>query len=548
MSLENEADRAVPDIEQAAEHIEQTPADGSSDGEGGERTAREKLKKTSIAGLVQSSETKAGTTSESVNAESVAETHREDTSRGRPSKKRSFEDLQTEDAGAGLENGGPPVPKKGLHKRMRSREVSGSDDVAGIEKLEDIASPVREETDAEAKQSPGGPGVLVDATEKGQEPKATETDAQDVTAKTESGAVDAAAEKSDASEPTKTSSSADKSQAQAKIPLSSAFANTSTASPFSHVKSPSRETATLSSPGKSTSTSAFASSGLSAFASSEKSPFGAVGSTAKASGGFGGSAGPSGFGSSSGGFGSASPFATKPASGFGSGGVFGGVFGGAKPFGSGGVSSFAGPAGSASSFGKAKPIGTANNDDEEGSDNGEDNDEKPETEEDVQQDPRFKQQERLETGEEDEQTIFQCRAKLYHFDKEWKERGAGVFKINIRYESKTIGEDAEGEAEKTAGEEEEEDDVEAGGQTEFSTVERKARLIMRTDGVHKVVLNTPVFKDMKVGTGDGKEPSGKTMLIAGLDEGKPSLFQIKVGKEDAVREMYHKIRELQEDL
>lgn len=138
----------------------------------------------------------------------------------------------------------------------------------------------------------------------------------------------------------------------------------------------------------------------------------------------------------------------------------------------------------------------------------------------------------VETGEEDEQTIFQCRAKLYHFDKEWKERGAGVFKINIRYESKTIGEDAEGEAEKTAGEEEEEeeDDVEAGGQPEFSTVERKARLIMRTDGVHKVVLNTPVFKNMKVGTGDGKEPNGKTMLIAGLDEGKPSLFQIKVSK------------------
>ncbi|EHY52964.1 hypothetical protein HRR83_006203 [Exophiala dermatitidis] len=544
MSLENEAGRAVPDIEQAAEHIEQTPGDGSSDGEGGERTARERLKKTSIAGLVQSSEARAGTTNESVNAESVPATHREDTSRGRPSKKRSFEDLQTEDARAGLENGGPPVPKKGLHKRMRSREVSGSDDVAEIEKLEDIASPVREETDAEAKQSPSGPGVLVDATEKGDEPKTTETDAQDVTAKPETGAVDAAAEKP------KNSSSTEKPQPQAKIPPSSAFANTSTASPFSNVKSPSKETATVSSPEKSTSTSAFASSGLSAFASSEKSPFGAVGSTAKVSGGFGGSAGPSGFGSSSSGFGSASPFATKPASGFGSGGVFGGVFGVAKPFGSSGLSSFAGPAGSASSFGKAKPIGTANNDDEEGSDNGEDNDEKPETEEDVQQDPRFKQQERLETGEEDEQTIFQCRAKLYHFDKEWKERGAGVFKINIRYESKTIGEDAEGEAEKTAGEEEEEeeDDVEAGGQPEFSTVERKARLIMRTDGVHKVVLNTPVFKNMKVGTGDGKEPNGKTMLIAGLDEGKPSLFQIKVGKEDAVREMYHKIRELQEDL
>jgi Ran-binding protein 3 len=51
---------------------------------------------------------------------------------------------------------------------------------------------------------------------------------------------------------------------------------------------------------------------------------------------------------------------------------------------------------------------------------------------------------------------------------------------------------------------------------------------MRTDGVHRLVLNTPVFKDMNVGTHDGKEPSGRTMHLTGLEEGKPRGFQVKV--------------------
>ena len=41
----------------------------------------------------------------------------------------------------------------------------------------------------------------------------------------------------------------------------------------------------------------------------------------------------------------------------------------------------------------------------------------------------------VNTGEEDEETIFSCTAKLYHFEKEWKESGVGDFKINIRYEA-----------------------------------------------------------------------------------------------------------------
>ena len=94
---------------------------------------------------------------------------------------------------------------------------------------------------------------------------------------------------------------------------------------------------------------------------------------------------------------------------------------------------------------------------------------------------------------------------------------------------------------------------------------------MRTDGVHRVVLNTPVFKGMKFGTPEGGEPTGKTINITGMEGGKPALFILKVsaipviyaflrvercmrltepqiGKEDVVKDLYHKIQDLQDDL
>jgi Ran-binding protein 3 len=105
------------------------------------------------------------------------------------------------------------------------------------------------------------------------------------------------------------------------------------------------------------------------------------------------------------------------------------------------------------------------------------------------------------TGEEAEETMFSCRAKLFHFEKEWKERGVGTVKLNIHYAVK-------------------EDPAEA--------PEQRARLIMRTDGVHRVVLNTPVFKGMKFGTPECKEPNGKTLNLTGMENGKPALFLLKV--------------------
>lgn len=103
----------------------------------------------------------------------------------------------------------------------------------------------------------------------------------------------------------------------------------------------------------------------------------------------------------------------------------------------------------------------------------------------------------VETGEEGEETVFSCKAKLFHFTgKEWKERGIGTFKLNVT---------------------EDENGLWTG-----------ARLIMRTVGVFRVVLNTPVFKGMKVGDLEGKEPAGKTINLAGVEDGKPVPLILKV--------------------
>lgn len=143
----------------------------------------------------------------------------------------------------------------------------------------------------------------------------------------------------------------------------------------------------------------------------------------------------------------------------------------------------------------------------------------------------------VETGEEGELTVFSCKAKLYHFTgKEWKERGIGTFKLNVT--------EAENESRKTA------------------------RLIMRTVGVFRVVLNTPVFKGMKIGDNAGREPTGKMINLAGVEKGKPVPLMLKVsllylstgsnnkkltlawqvGAAEVAKELYRKIQEVQQRL
>jgi len=68
------------------------------------------------------------------------------------------------------------------------------------------------------------------------------------------------------------------------------------------------------------------------------------------------------------------------------------------------------------------------------------------------------------TGEEDEETVYQVRGKLFVLSEQnqWSERGTGLLKLNVRK-------------------------TDSGG----------ARLVMRKDAVYTVLLNAVLFKGMK---------------------------------------------------
>lgn len=58
----------------------------------------------------------------------------------------------------------------------------------------------------------------------------------------------------------------------------------------------------------------------------------------------------------------------------------------------------------------------------------------------------------------------------------------------------------------------------------------KARFLMRADGSHRVVLNTPVKKEIKFGTPSGGPPTNGFIYFLGTFDGRSNLemLQIKV--------------------
>ena len=84
------------------------------------------------------------------------------------------------------------------------------------------------------------------------------------------------------------------------------------------------------------------------------------------------------------------------------------------------------------------------------------------------------------TGEEDEDTIFQCRAKLYVLIEEqgkeaaWREQGTGQIKINVPQKQKKIKADGD----------------------DGSSAPTGPRLVMRREGVYKLILNALVWGKM----------------------------------------------------
>ncbi|KAK2044069.1 PH domain-like protein [Colletotrichum somersetense] len=275
--------------------------------------------------------------------------------------------------------------------------------------------------------------------------------------------------------------------------------------------------------------SAFASSGFAKLAASSASPFGSLGSATKGSvfGGSASSASPFGGLSSSkpaipapaptpalsfGGTGAASsPFASvKPAGtngGFGS--AFGNAFGGglgSKP-----LTSFSKTGESSFKTEKAaKPFGAPDSDADEGSDEDADDvaeaasesgdkDEKEESDKEESKAVDDKKRTRLQKitvddGEAGEATILQVRAKIFYLEKEvgWKERGSGMLKINVPeacVQFDEAGVPVPGSFDASGLEE----DPEAGD----NKGHKVARLIMRQDQTHRILLNTVILPVMQ---------------------------------------------------
>ncbi|KAJ5739217.1 hypothetical protein N7533_012001 [Penicillium manginii] len=284
--------------------------------------------------------------------------------------------------------------------------------------------------------------------------------------------------------------SEERDQTTNKLFSASAFASAAD-SPFAKLagaKSPFSTDSPATTEDKPASSSAFAGSALGGFAGSEKSPFGTLGSTTSSV------------------FKSASPFSATPSA-VGFGGI-GGGFGSAAPA---GKTSFASPNVS-STFGEtkaAKPLGAEESDNEEDEGEGEGAEENN-TFEAAKTDERFFEQ-TIETGEEEEKTIFVCKAKLFSFtDGEWKERGIGTFKVNAR---------------------------DVGGK-------KVGRMIMRADGALRVMLNSPVFEGMNYGDAKNKAPTNKQIFLASTEENRTVPLLLRTPNESYAQDLYRAIRKL----
>lgn len=98
-------------------------------------------------------------------------------------------------------------------------------------------------------------------------------------------------------------------------------------------------------------------------------------------------------------------------------------------------------------------------------------------------DPRsYSSQDSVETGEEDETTQFIRPAKLFGFDAEWKERGMGQVKVNTKTNPDGTS---------------------------------SARILMRENATHRLILNCPIFDGMTRG-----EPTNNRLILANAIDGK----------------------------
>ncbi|KAI9685334.1 MAG: hypothetical protein M1820_010821 [Bogoriella megaspora] len=324
-----------------------------------------------------------------------------------------------------------------------------------------------------------------------------------------------------------------------KVPLTSGFANTSATSPFGALagnKSPTRSKSPTEPP--QTSTNAFSKSGFAALSGSQ-SPFGSLGAS-----GSDGTKSPFGATSTSqpiqSVFGTGKPLTagTDTLSAKGTG--FNGGTSNKSPFAIPGMTKLSTFGTGLGTFGPGEDVGTrtfgskptpafgapVEGDDDPSAEEGEDGEEAFAANEEDKQDERFSQQE-LNTGEDQEITRFQSRAKLYAFmpgdngdERQWKERGFGNLKLNVSKPD-----------------------------TEKPDEPLKARLILRADGSQRVLLNSPVLKDIKFGDVNGDKPEGMYVLFRGPITGMPGLepLQLRLRQANAL-ELWQQVTDIQAEM
>jgi Ran-binding protein 3 len=526
-----------------------------SDTEGGEKPVREQLKKASIGGGTTATSAEGGAPEATAGKISGGV---DDVDDARPAvhRKRSHEELEGDgEAEEAVDR--PSTESTRHHRRKRSRDSTAEEDELnnGQRKSGERA---REAADGASANVTNGKRSI-DLQREGTPEAGTETAAEAVASpKTKRSRIHSTAmdEKEEPSKQPPAPRTADKPEDTAasseaketKIPPKSAFANTSAASPFVSLAGSKSPAASADQPH--TSPSAFAKSAFGSLAGTSTSGFGAIG---KSEGGFGlgggfatGVKGTVGAAESAkenekpaesscatlfgGELGKKSPFAATTDSAFGANssgfakvgsgtGGFPSILGNtstSSPFvtatGPGLKSFTSGPSSlPATSREFGKPVADTEDKDEDAG-----NDEDDQTgvksplagQEEDKQDERFYEQ-HVETGEEDEVTAFSARAKLYAFHaledgkKEWRERGLGVLRLNVMEPEKT--EDGK----------------------------LHARFLMRAEGSHRVMLNSPIKKELPFGAAGGHgPPTGGYFFFMGTIDGKATLemMQLKVGR------------------
>lgn len=131
------------------------------------------------------------------------------------------------------------------------------------------------------------------------------------------------------------------------------------------------------------------------------------------------------------------------------------------------------------------------------------------------------EQKKVETGEEFEESVFTCRAKLYALDvsnsKEgWKERGVGTVHVNTvkseyeqQYKNKT-----------------------------------KSRAVMRADGILKVILNIPLNQNTEIMSGmKSSLSSEKFVRISAFEDGKPFQYSLRTGSAEVAKKLYDVLKD-----